>query len=122
VGLFTVNNIAVILLQLIITLALLDDWGVLAAAVARTAALLAGQLGMCWIVRFHLGSVAMRPPREYLVSVAILTATGAVSLLWSPSTLLEFTVASAVLLGAFVFAAGFRAREFGELVRIIRGR
>ena len=120
-GLFLVNSIVLISLQLGVTVVLLEHIGVFAVIAGKAAGILAGQTGLFSIVRWKLDKVRLAPPAEFWVAVVIVLGAGAWAWSMAPLPFVWSAAAFVAFTGGFLFLIRFRPREIIALVERRRG-
>lgn len=116
-GPFFANNVTVVAVQLLVTLALIKEHGVYAVIVGRAAASICGQVGNFSIIRWGLPGVRIAPPSEYWTSLVVVALSAAVAF-----TAEQLRVSYALLLlcatsMAFLAVVRFRVSEITILLQ-----
>jgi O-antigen/teichoic acid export membrane protein len=121
-GWFLCNNLTVITIQLLVTVLLVNKWGVAAVILGRAAGSIVGQIGNFAILRWGLPGIRLTPPLEWAISCLIVFGCCAVETLAggvNPVTSFCVCAGSAVL---FLVLVKFRINELRFLVVSLRIR
>jgi O-antigen/teichoic acid export membrane protein len=119
-GLFLLNSIVLISIQLGVTLLMLGRWGAYAVIAGKAAGILSGQAGLFSIVRWQIDGVKVPPPREFWIAQIVALAAAAVAFLQQP---LPIPAGLVLFLGAtalFLRLIRFRRDEIVSLIRARR--
>ncbi|MEM7475784.1 MAG: lipopolysaccharide biosynthesis protein [Planctomycetota bacterium] len=116
-GAFFINSLVLISLQLVVTFALVERLGILAVICGKFAGVVSGQIGLYYIVRWKLGSISLQPPREYWISLIVISAATTFSLYWNSPTV-AWTIGTYItFLVLFLWSIRFRCAELLDFIR-----
>ena len=110
-GLFLVNNIIQISIQLIVSLLFINKFGVFAVIAGKATGIVTAQIGNFSIIRWRLDGINLSPPFEYYIAVfsviAVATATVTTNKISLPWAFLAFVI----LCGIYFPLIRFRFEE-----------
>lgn len=115
-GLFLVNSIVQICLQLGITVFLLGRFGVFAVIAGKAAGIVAAQIGLFAIVRGKLDKVHLAPPAEFWIALLLVLGAGVLAWKLAPLPVLWAATAFIGFTAGFLFLIRFRPQEIIALV------
>ncbi|MBW2292233.1 MAG: polysaccharide biosynthesis C-terminal domain-containing protein [Deltaproteobacteria bacterium] len=115
-GVYLVNNIIVVAVQLITMILLIPDFGIYGAISGRVAGTVVGQIGLFWIVRTRIPDMRLGIPFDYWVS-QILVLGSAIALLRFEFDDTLSSLAAGLAVGAIYLAAvRFKPSELRSLL------
>lgn len=121
-GVFLINSIVLISIQLVVTMILLDDFGIYAVIAGKAAASASAQIGLFSIIRWRLGDISLSPPYEYWIVLLTVVSAGVISIYWGPLSLVWAGVIFILLLLVFLSLIRFRWKEVFSLLNQQRHR
>jgi len=121
-GLFLVNNITLIILQLVVTILFLGKFGIYAVIAGKATGVIAGQTGLFLIARYKLNQLHLSPPKEYWVALATVSSATTISIVWLPLPSAWSALVLTSLVCGFLFVIRFRMQEIRALIDLKRNQ
>lgn len=114
---FFVNSLIIVSLQIIVTLSLLESYGVYGVLAGKIVGIGAFQLGMSFILRYKLSGIRIDLPKEYWASQFVVICAAAVSVITDKLSFLLSFGAMAILFSIYLFLTRFKYNEIVNLLR-----
>jgi O-antigen/teichoic acid export membrane protein len=115
-GIYLVNNVTVIVVQLLVMVLLIPEYGIYGAIGGRIAATIVGQIGLFWIIRTQIPGMRLGIPFEYWVSQVLVLGSAIALLRFEFDSTLTSLAAGLTVGMIFLLAIRFKPSELRSLL------
>lgn len=116
-GLFLLNNIALILVQITVMAGTISSYGVLGIVSGKVAGIVFGQIGLFAIVRFGIPHINLLPPLEFWGSQITVLGSAVIAYYFNGNSPFVVAIIGLGLIGSFLLTIKFRYSEIAGLIQ-----